>query len=253
MKKISFPIVSRSRTLSGILYAPEKEKFPVAVFCHALGADFTHFSLTAEQFAAGGVGALLFPFAGGSPFDRSLFPMEKMTVFTEKEDLDASIFALLKSDFAEKIFLFGASQGGLVAALSAETFSEKVSGMVLLYPGFCIADHWNSRYPQDKDLPPFLNLWGVTLGREYFASLRGFRVFERVGNFVNPVLIFHGGKDPLVPLFYSETAEKRYRCAKLFVYPEEGHGFSKEGNKKTSALSLAFFNNISAGRDPFAF
>lgn len=253
MKKINFPIITRTRAILGTLYAPEKEKFPVVIFCHALGADVSHFSLTAEQFASGGVGALLFPFAGGSPFDKSLLPMEKMTVFTEEEDLNAAIFALLKSDFAEQIFLFGASQGGLVAALSAEKFFGKISGMVLLYPGFCIADHWNSRYPRDEDLPPFLNLWGVTLGREYFSSLRGFRVFEEVGNFQGPVLIFHGAKDPLVPLPYSEAAQKRYRRARLIVYPEEGHGFSKEGNKKTSALSLAFFGNILAGKDPFAF
>ncbi len=244
MKQLAFTVSHHQREIRGVLYAPEKEKFPVAVFCHALNADFLRFSRTAEQFVSGGVGALLFPFAGGSVYDKSGFPSEKMTLFTEKEDLDAVLFALLREPYAEQIFLFGASQGAMVAALSAEERPETIAGMILLYPGFCIAEHWNARFPEEESIPDVLDLWGLKLGREYFLSLRGISTFERVGDFPNPVWIFQGAEDKLVPLSCAEEAAKRYQNARLTVYPGEGHGFSSEGNRKTAACALRFIQDL---------
>ena len=66
-------------------------------------------------------------FCGGSTRDESGFPTTQMTLFTEKEDLMAILESMEQRPNINKkqIFLFGASQGGLISAMVAEECKEK--------------------------------------------------------------------------------------------------------------------------------
>ena len=227
--------------IDGEFFLPEKERFPVVVMCHAMGGSMANFHITANTFAENGIGALLFNFRGGSNFDQSGFSTQNMTLFTEKDDLFAVLDFLKKQTCVEKIFLFGASQGGMVAAMVAEERLDEIDGMILLYPGFCIADHLRREFPQP---PETFELFHMQLGRDYVLSMRNYDTFREVGKFSKPMLILHGNADTLVPLKYSIRAAEHYPNASLTVMEGEKHGFTANGNAKAAELSLAFLKKI---------
>lgn len=241
MEQKKITIESCGSQLDAELYLPARERFPVVVFCHALGGQKSNFRITATFFAEHGIGALCFNFRGGSLADSSGFPTEHMTLFTEKDDLLAVLAYLKTQTYVEKLFLFGASQGGMVAAMVAEERPE-IQGMVLLYPGFCISDHLLRRYPEA--VPETFELFGIKLGADYVLSMRGYDTFREVGDFPKPVLILHGALDPLVPLSFSEQALERYKQASLVVLENEKHGFTAAGNAKAAELALEFIQKL---------
>lgn len=241
MKRIPFQTVCRGRTIFGTLYAPDTDRFPIVVFCHSLNGRGEDFHLTASYFAEHGIGGLLFDFCGGGTHDKSGFPTTNMTLFTEKEDLNAVIDEWKKCSCSEKIYLFGSSQGGMVAAMTAEE-RDDISAMTLLFPGFNIAEHWRRQFPSKADIPDSFELFGMTLGKEYFLSIRDFTFFPK---YPGPVLLFHGAEDSLVPLRYSQSAAKLYKNASLVVFEGEKHGFSKAANAEACTRSLAFMQSLS--------
>lgn len=59
----------------------------------------------------------------------------------------------------------------------------------------------------------------------FFAEIHDMNVFDRIGNFPNPVLVIQGDADRIVSLEDSRRAVKLYRKARLHVIPKAGHGF----------------------------
>jgi len=237
IKEMKIP--HHNRELLGTLYIPEgKERCPMVIFSHGYNGCRNDFVLHAKYLAERGIAAFCFDFGGGSLKDRSGMPTTEMSIFTEKEDLRAVIAAVkaLKITDVEKLFLFGASQGGLVTALTVEEIPDEVKGMILLYPAFCIADDWNKRFPGLEDIPEEHELWGMKLGRVYFESIHGFDVFEHVGTYNRQVLVLHGDKDPVVTLDYSERIVQTYEKVQLQVFYGEGHGFTPEAEQKVMEL-----------------
>ncbi len=226
--------------IEGMLYLPEKDRFPLVIMCHAFNGQMSNFQITASTFAKNGIGALCFNFRGGGLHDKSGFPTTQMTVFTEKDDLTAVLEYAKTLTCVEKIFLFGASQGGIVAAIVAKERSADVSGLVLLYPAFSMADDLRARNPRPEDIPETFGLFGMELGKDYVLSVRDFDTFKEADGFAKPVLIVHGEADPLVPLSYSVRAAKRYENASLVVLEKEKHGFTAQGNARAAQLALEF-------------
>lgn len=231
------------RTISGRLYLPEKERFPIVIFSHGFNGWGDDFDTEARELAKNGIGAVTYDFCGGSLHSRSDLSTAEMTVFTEKEDLSAVMDAMQNRQEVDKdgIFLFGASMGGLVSALCAKERCDEIKGMVLLYPALCIADDWIKRFLQVEDIPPEgYTVWGVLLGAPFFRTLHGFDVFAHIGGFNKKVLIMHGEKDEVVPLEYSQRADGLYADSRLIVFPNEGHGFSQEGKEEATKLLVEY-------------
>ena len=202
------------------------------------------FEKTAEYLADAGIASVAFTFCGGSTRDESGFPTTQMTLFTEKEDLIA-IFERMEQEASvdkDHIFLFGASQGGLISAMAAEEYKEKIAGMILLYPALCIADNWRERFASEDDIPKELDFWGMQLGDVFFKSMRTFETFKVLGHFSSPVLILHGIQDEIVPIEYSVKAVKQYPNAKLEQFANEPHGFTEDGNRRMEAMMLYFIH-----------
>ena len=231
------------REVYGVSYMPEnKQKCPVVIFSHGFNGSNNDFAMNSEYLAANGVGAYCFDFCGGSVNSKSELKTSEMTIFTEKEDLCAVVDTIRNWDNvdSDNIFLFGASQGGLVTALTADEYEEKIKGVLLLFPALCIADDWNEKFPTLEGVPDVQEFWGVTLGRVFVESIHGYDVFEHIGKFHKNVLIFHGDKDPIVPTEYGERASKLYPHARFEVFHGEGHGFSEAGNKKVDEMTYEF-------------
>lgn len=175
-------------------------------------------------------------------FLRRLRPCADCSENNEMQDLEAAIGALRGHPQIDKenLFLFGASQGGLVTAMTAARHADETRGIVLLFPALCIADNWRERYPTAADIPEETELWGMKLGRKFFESIRSFDPFSLLGNYRRSVLILHGERDEVVPIAYSRRAQKLYPHADMVEFPGEGHGFSPAGETRMTQLLLAF-------------
>lgn len=233
-----------NRTNVGDVYIPERETFPVVVFSHGFNGYKDHYKSSAEFLAAHGVAGVTFTFCGSGRREPSGFGTTNMTLFTECEDLSAVMdFAGKIDGFNGELYLFGASHGGTVSAMVAERRAAEIKGLALLYPAFCIPDNWNERFKTEQEIPETFDFLGVPLGRSYFVTCRKLDIYEKMGEFEKPVLLFHGTEDNMVPLFYSERAAKAYPNAKLVVYEGEGHGFSENSLRDMNERLLSFIKN----------
>lgn len=242
-KKSVLKIQHHGREIFGVLYMPETEnKCPVVIFSHGYNGSSSDFTMNSEYLASNGIAAYCYDFCGGSVNSKSEMKTTEMTLFTEKEDLHAVIDKLKTHENIDEknIFLFGASQGGLVTALTAEDRIMDINGILLLFPAFCIAEDWNKRFPEYDDIPDTQELWGMTLGRIFFETIHGYDVFKHIGKFDKNVQIFLGDKDSIVKLGYGERALAAYQNAKLDIFNGEGHGFSEAGNKKVAEMTYEF-------------
>lgn len=231
-----------NRNISGRLYLPQKSKCPMVILSHGFNGCGNDFSEYGKVLAQNGIGACVFDFCGGSLRSKSDLSTTEMTVFTEKEDLLAVIDFIEKQSATQSIFLFGASMGGLVSALCANDYADKIQGMILLYPALCVADNWNEQFPDIKDIPDVHNVWEVPIGKAFFETLHNFNVFEHIDKFKKDVLIIHGDEDKIVPLEYSQKANGIYKDSKLKIFQGEGHGFSDIANRQTIRLLIEFIN-----------
>jgi len=236
-------VSGNGRKIFGVLNLPGIDgKRPIVIFSHGYNGSHDNFTAESEFLAAHGIAAYCFDFCGGSVKSKSGLKTTDMTLFTEKEDLCA-VIDHFKTDgrIDEKnIFLFGASQGGLVSAMTAEERTGDIRGLLLLFPAFCIADDWNERFTDVSSIPDTLEFWGMELGRKYFESIMRYEVFKNIGKFDREVLMFNGDQDQIATVAYCEKALTVYPNARLEVFAGEGHGFSEAGNRKVSEMTLEF-------------
>ncbi len=244
-------ISHHNRTVDAAYYKPDGEgSFPLVIFSHGYNGHKADFLVSAEYFAKSGIGAVCFTFCGGSTRELSGFPTTEMTLFTEREDLLAVLDEAKQWPWVDssQIYLFGASQGGMVSALAAEERGSEIQGLILLYPAFCIADDWNERFQKPEDIPDTEVLWDMTLGRRFFESIRDFRIREQIGKFGGQVLLMHGTEDEVVGLEYAKWASEKYPNARLELFRGEPHGFSEDGNRRMEAMALYFIHECMADR-----
>ena len=242
MEERAMVIEHHGRKLSGTVYLPEADHFPIVICSHGFNGCGDDFKSRAQALTQSGIGAVAYDFCGGSLRSKSDLKTSEMTVFTEKEDLCAVLDTVRSWQNADpgQIFVLGESMGGLVTALTAEERGAEIQGMALLYPAFCVADDWNRRFPNIEDIPEIEDLWNVPLGRKFFQTLHGFQVFENIGTFAGPTLIMHGDCDPVVPVSYSRKADEIYPHSRLEIFENEGHGFSAAGNERVNRMLVDF-------------
>ena len=245
MTKTEILITHHSRTLHGYFYEPEgRERYPLVIMSHGYNGHKSDFEITAQYFAAAGIASVACTFCGGSTRDESGFPTIDMTLFTEKEDLLAMLDFMKQKEKVDqkKIFLFGASQGGLISAMVGEDRRDELAGMILLFPALGIADNWRVRFEKEEDIPQEQEFWGMKLGKGFFTSMREFHLFDTIGGFQKPVLIMHGTDDPVVSIETSRRAAAIYSDVRLEEFAGEPHGFSENGNRRMEAMMLYFIH-----------
>ena len=221
------------QNIFGQVYIPQTDnnnKMPAVIIGHGFGGTYIKNYRFAETFAQNGIVAYLFDFCGGSPSSQSDGKTTEMSIVTEKEDMLAAFDEVSKLDYVDtdNIFLFGESQGGLVASLCGAELTDKVKGLALLYPAYNIPDIAKETFSDASLVPDEYEMLGMTIGKPYYTDSQSVDVFKEIGKYKGPVQIYHGTSDSMVPYSYSEEAIKVYENAKLI--PEEGmeHGFDGE-------------------------
>ena len=241
-----FILQANNREIFGKLYYPADEgKYPAIIMSHGYNGCHEDFPYESLHIAKSGYVVCTYDFCGGSVKAKSSGRTEDMTIFTEKEDLWAVIEYVrgLEQVDASKLFLMGASQGGLVTSLVAEDVEELINGMILYFPALNIPADWRENFKTVEDIPEVFELWGMKLGRNFFLSIRDFDTFEHIGGLAKDVLVIHGDRDSVVMVENSERAQKLYQNMELVVLSGEGHGFSPAGTEKATKLILEFMRN----------
>lgn len=214
-------------TIHGTLFIGNAEKSaPLIIFSHGLGDSASSGVTYANDLAKQGFSTYTFNFNHGTMMD----DMTKMSIFTEEDDLKSVINHFEQNGYTN-IFLLGASQGGVVSAMSAANHPE-IKGLIMLYPAFILRDQMLQMFP-DHRFPETFNIMGITLGYQYLKNLPDYDLLEKVKEYSGPPLLIHGTSDSIAPISYSEKLIKEYQDARLVKIPGVGHGFYE------SALSTA--------------
>lgn len=214
----------------GKIYVPDGIGYhrPTVILSHSFGLTHAALDSYCKKLAKNGYVAYSYDFCGGSKQSKSSGATTDMTVFTEVKDLEAVITKASKLKRVDKnrIFLLGTSQGGLVSALTASKNCSKVRGLILMYPGFNMADEMTKNYK--GRVPKTANFIVMNVGHDYISSLIDYDIYGNIKGYKKDVIIIHGTKDSRVPIEYSEKAINVYKSAKLYKIKGADHGFNKD-------------------------
>lgn len=226
----------------GTLCLPEAQgPMALAILSHGFGGDHTGHEDYADFFLSRGFAVYNYDFCGGGPSSRSAGTMLEMSVLTEAADLNAIIDHFKADGRFEKIFLWGASQGGFVSSYVAARRPWDVAALVMEFPAYVLQDDAKARARADGSFPEVDSVMGLQIGRRYDEDAVSFDIYDVIGGYTGDVLILHGDCDGIVPLRYSRRAAEVYGAAELIVMPGQDHGFTGEARAEAMAREAAFF------------
>ena len=238
IKKIKIMYGSCSQRVYGYIYEQDDSSLmsdKAVILCHGFNISHHYLEDIAYALAENGITALGFDFRGGSESSMSMGSPLDMSVRSEVDDALGAIEFIrrTRADRCKKLYLYGESQGGLVASLTGVSAYDKVDGLFLLYPAFCIPDDMKTVTPDDEGKIHILNM---TISTKFLEGLPQFDVYEMMKAFPHFIRIHHGDADPIVRLSYSKRLYDELKAlgrdVELFVYPGETHGFKAEAREK---------------------
>lgn len=234
------------KQIYGVVYIPQNagEQMPAIIYSHGFGGSHQYGTQYAKAMAARGYVVYCFDFCGGSPGSRSDGSTLEMSLFTEREDLEAVIKMMQALDYVDNsnLFLLGTSQGGAVSALTAAAHPDEIKGAVLLYPAFVLVDNANELFHSSEEIPDTYYFLWMNVGRTYFEPLLDYDIYADIKDYTKDVLILHGDADSIVPLSYSEKAVQVYSSAQLKVLQGAGHGFYGDDAEQAIGYITEYLN-----------
>ena len=241
--KLSVP--AGGHTLYGELLLPQglQGKLPTIVCSHGLNGSYHYFrDYVGMCLAMSGYAVCCFDFYGGSVRGKSGGKMTEMSVFTERDDLNAVIDWVMTQETtdAAQLFLFGESQGGFVTAITAAQRPQDIRAVIEYYPALCIPDDARKRFHSAEEIPVEYKHMGRRFGRIYCEDLLDYDVYAEIPAYEGPVLILHGDHDQTVDISYGQKAAAVYKKAEFICLPGEIHGFTGDGRKKAARLTYDF-------------
>ena len=166
---------------------------------------------------------------------------EDMTVLSELLDGMKAINFARQTIKAKHIYLFGHSQGGVVASMLAAYYRDVIEKLVLLAPaatlkddalvGECQGSHYDPNH-----IPASVMIHGFKVGGDYFRTAQLLPIYETAQHFAGPALLIHGTADQIV----SPEATRKYHVimpqSVLHLIDGEGHMF--DGPRRPEVVKL---------------
>ena len=205
----------------------------VAILMHGFKGDLGYdenkiLPVVTHALNQAGLPTLRFDFAGCGKSDGKF---EDMTVLSELLDGMKVIDFVRQTVKAKHIYLFGHSQGGVVASMLAAYYRDVIEKLVLLAPAATLKDDTlvgecqGSRYDPNH-IPEFVMVGGFKVGGDYFRTAQLLPIYETAQHFAGPALLIHGTADQIV----SPEATRKYHVimpqSVLHLIDGEGHMFN---------------------------
>lgn len=241
---------NKRKKIYGAAYIPETEKggrHPLVIFAHQLGATHAAGAEYAKKLAERGTAVYTFDFCGGGVDSKSDGVTTEMSILTEVEDLEAVLGAARTWDFVDpgKIALLGASQGGVVSAITAARRGDGIAGLILLYPAFMIFDKVHAQFGAYERIPErFCFLDWIHVGRDYAADIWDVDIYSEMEKYSGPVLLIHGGKDNIADISYTRRAAQTFPDARLYMIGRAGHAFFGRSFRESVAYIDDFLKEL---------
>lgn len=218
-------------------FDPKTDRCPMIILMHGIfsSKDYNPMPAIAKGLSKAGVASIRFDFNGHG---KSEGRMQDMTVGKEIADAMAVYDYVKKLPYVSEIGFLGHSQGGVIASMTAGLLAEKGTDvpakMALIAPGAVIKDacrggkFFNARF-DPADPPEYIRCWGfMKLGREYLLTTQELDIYGTASAYKGPVLILHGTKDSIVPMWCSEKYKETYgEKAELTVIDGENHTITR--------------------------
>ncbi|MBO7457215.1 MAG: alpha/beta hydrolase [Paludibacteraceae bacterium] len=233
-------------------FDPATDQVPMVILMHGIFAskDLIPIPSFAKGLAEVGIASIRLDFNGHG---KSEGRMQDMTIEKELTDARAVWDYVQSLPYVSRVGLLGHSQGGVIASMTAGRLAaeqQEPAGVVLVAPGSVIKEacqggkFFNARFdPQNP--PEYIRCWGVMkLGREYLLTTQQLDIFGTAAAYQGPVLLLHGDKDKIVPLWCSEKYLETYGDrAALRVIPGVNHTITTR-RKKVVRYAVDFFRQV---------
>lgn len=205
----------------------------VVILMHGFKGDLGYdenkiLPVVAHALNQAGLPTLRFDFAGCGKSDGKF---EDMTVLSELLDGMKVIDFVRQTVKAKHIYLFGHSQGGVVASMLAAYYRDVIEKLVLIATAVTLKDDalvgecQGSRYDPNH-IPEFVMVGGFKVGGDYFRTAQLLPIYETAQHFAGPALLIHGTADQIV----SPEATRKYHVimpqSVLHLIDGEGHMFN---------------------------
>ncbi|MBP5190095.1 MAG: alpha/beta hydrolase [Bacteroidales bacterium] len=228
-------------------FDPATDRCPMVILMHGIfsSKDVNPMPALAKGLAKEGIASIRFDFNGHGKSDGR---MQDMTIEKELADARAIWDCVGKLPFVEGVGLLGHSQGGVIASMTAGRLAaEEIRGVVLIAPGSVIKEacqggkFFNATF-DPKNPPEYIRCWGVKkLGREYLLTTQQLDIYGTAAAYKGPVLLLHGDRDGIVPMWCSEKFLQTYGSqATLTVVEGENHTITRR-KKEVVAKTVEFF------------
>lgn len=204
----------------------------------------------AKGLAKAGIGSIRFDFGGHG---KSEGRKQYMTIEKELAEAKAVWDYVQHLPYVNGVGLLGHSQGGVVASMAAGRLaadSAVPKGVVLVAPGSVIKEacqggkFFNAHF-DPKNPPEYVRCLGFyKLGREYLVTTQQLDIYGTAAAYQGPVLLLHGDRDGIVPMWCSERYIETYGPhATLKVVEGENHTITRR-RKQVVAETVEFFKNV---------
>lgn len=229
-----------------------KDHCPMVLLMHGIfsSKDYGPMPQLAKGLAEAGIGSIRFDFGGHG---KSEGHKQYMTIEKELAEVRAVWDYVQSLPYVNGVGLLGHSQGGVVASMAAGRLaaeSKVPSGVVLIAPGSVIKEacqggkFFNATF-DPKDPPEYVRCLGFyKLGREYLVTTQQLDIYGTAAVYQGPVLLLHGDRDGIVPMWCSERYIETYGAhATLKVVEGENHTITRR-RKQVVGETVEFFKNV---------
>ncbi len=226
------------------------DRCPLVILMHGIfsSKDYGPMPQLANGLAKAGIASIRFDFDGHG---KSEGRKQDMTIEKELADARAIWNYVQGLPYISAVGLLGHSQGGVVASMTSGRLATEggnvPTGVVLLAPGSVIKEacqggkFFNARF-DPKNPPEYIRCWGLyKLGREYLVTTQQIDIYGTAAAYGGPVLLLHGDRDGIVPMWCSERFKQTYGDrATLKVVEGENHTITRRRNE-VIAHTVDFF------------
>ena len=233
-------------------FDPTADQCPMVILMHGIfsSKDFIPMPQLAKGLAKAGIASIRFDFDGHG---KSEGRKQDMTIEKELADARAVWDYVQGLSYVNGVGMLGHSQGGVIASMAAGRLANEStvpSGVVLIAPGSVIKEacqggkFFNATF-DPKDPPEYIRCWGIyKLGREYLVTTQELDIYGTAAAYQGPVLLLHGDRDGIVPMWCSERYLEAYGAhATLKVVEGENHTITRR-RKQVIAETVEFFKKV---------